>query len=619
MAAPDTQALRRLLFAVVEGTLALGCSSPSEPPAPPEPPPHDDCQPPGPGIIAVTTPVVRDAADGECDIVEAFRAATTRQAVNGDCPAGTGTDRIVLTAGRSYSIESTLTLAGASSLEVCGDGTAEIDAGGHWTSDALDRFGTCALHVAGDDANVRIDHVALSQNGATALTAVCLTLGSMILRHGHVTGFGRGGVLGVCDPAAGCDHDQLGQTSTLRVYNSLIENNRSPENGAGISAVGVGASLVVEHSSIVNNVSEASGGGVYYGSGWNNQRISSSTLSGNRARAGGGIAVKFAPCTATYLYVLNSTVANNTADSSGGGIEFLGDPTCAPQDLALVASIITNNVSTASDETNINGEFTGGMFTCSGASLAYVAPGRPTPIDLSPTAPCRFDVADAGLGPLLPMGGAGNLPLHPLLPGSPAIDAAVEDQSLVQQRDSWVPADDTEVPPDWTLFDPKVDGNGDGDAVRDLGAFELNLRWQTELLTVADKGNGLHEVLTTLEGYDRGASTRYAATSATNEFVTYVLPVAEAGRYGFTVGVRKAPNAGQVQWAVAESMQGPWGNAGAVVDLYSEVLTLTEIDSGATITFSSPGPKYFRCTVTGKNAASSGYDFILDYVTPRKL
>ncbi|HEX6767327.1 MAG TPA: hypothetical protein VF103_17635, partial [Polyangiaceae bacterium] len=283
MAAPERKA-SPLFRHLAVGMLALGCSDPS--PAPEELLPHDDCQAPGRGIIAVTTPVVHDRADGECDIVEAFRAAATHEAVHGDCPAGIGGDRIVLTAGRRYSIEHSLELGGPNSVEVCGEGTAEIAAGPSWTSDPLDRFSTCALHVAGNAANVTLDGVAFSQSGSTELTGICTTLGLISIRRARIAGFEHGGVLGLCEPESGCDHDGLGQATTLRVYSSLIEDNRSSENGAGIAAVGVGASLVIEHSSIVNNVSEASGGGVFYGSGWNNQRISNSTLSGNRARTG---------------------------------------------------------------------------------------------------------------------------------------------------------------------------------------------------------------------------------------------------------------------------------------------------------------------------------------------
>ena len=46
------------------------------------------------------------------------------------------------------------------------------------------------------------------------------------------------------------------------------------------------------------------------------------------------------------------------------------------------------------------------------------------------------------------------------------------------------------------MFDPLVDGDGDGTAVRDLGAIERNERWQTELLAVRAQGPAPHTVVT---------------------------------------------------------------------------------------------------------------------------
>ena len=132
-------------------------------------------------------------------------------------------------------------------------------------------------------------------------------------------------------------------------------------------------------------------------------------------------------------------------------------------------------------------------------------------------------------------------------PSTPRLDdrARRAARRLDRQRQS------ASAPADWMLFDPLVDGDGDGTAVRDLGAYERNDRWQTELLAVRAQGPSAHTVVTIPDGYDRGAGTTYAAASATNELVTYALPIGEPGRYDVIVGARKDADAGKFQVAIA--------------------------------------------------------------------
>jgi hypothetical protein len=562
--------------------------------------------------LAVTTTSVTDTPDGHCDIVEALAAATTMQPVHGDCPAGDGADEIVLADGATYTIDATLRVVTAVQFRTGGGGRATITAGGIWRDDPADPWSDCALFVSGDGASLTVMDLTLAQAGsATALSGACVTAGSLLLRRVHVTGFARGGIVSLCDPASRCDHDQLGQASTVSVYSSLIDLNSSPANGGGISSKGVGASVIVEHASIVNNAAQGDGGGVAFEGGWNNQRIASSTLSGNAATNGGAISVHFAPATNTYLYLLNSTVANNTAAALGGGIAFTGDG--FTQDVNVYASIVTNNAA-GTDEVDINGDWGGARMSCTSSSLVYVAPGRPTPYAL-PGAPCRYDVADARLGPLMSMGGEESLPVVPLLPGSPAIDAASDDQALDEQRDEWIAAVDPAAPDNWTLYDRVVDGDGDGVAVRDLGAYEVNLRWQTELLAVAASGPSPHTVVTTPSGFDRGAGTSYAAAGAGGEFVTYLLPVAQAGSYAVKVGILKAENAGSFQLAVADAATGPWTDVGSVQDTYAAGGGFAELGPLAAAAFGTPGQKALRFTVAGKNPQSAGYQLFLDYIS----
>src|SRR4029079_3622174 len=100
-----------------------------------------------------------------------------------------------------------------------------------------------------------------------------------------------------------------------------------------------------------------------------------------------------------------------------------------------------------------------GVFNCVSGSFIYVAPGYPRPTDMGG---CTFDVRNPFLGPLLPMGGEGDLPLHPLLMGNPAVERALAHITIDQQRNAWIDNIDPGTPADWTIFDPMVDGDGDG-------------------------------------------------------------------------------------------------------------------------------------------------------------
>ena len=574
--------------------------------------------------IVVTTTSVSDTPDGQCDLVEALRAVTTGAPVNGDCPAGSASTPVVLIAGQTYAIHRTLRIDGSAIVQSCGEGIATIVAGPDWTSDPSDPQSSCAiLATGGQTAQVQITDVTIAQAPGADLTGACVTVGELQLRRGRVTGFSEGGLLGTCDPGAGCDHDQLSQGSTLRVYNSLVDGNRNPNNGGGVSCKGSGASLIVEHSSIVNNVSDQAGGGIFYGSGWNNQRIANSTVSGNSAQTGGGVYVHFLPCTDTYVYVNNTTIANNLASGPGGGIFLEGNvdvdsganSSCFTQDVNIFSSIVSNNRSPASDEVNINADWRGARYGCGGSSLVYVAPGKPTPSSLDATQ-CRFDVQDAMLGPLMGMGGTGNLPVHPLLSQSPALHADVGDVAADQERDGWIASVDPAQPPPWMLFGRAV--RGEGGLATDLGPVEMNARWQIELLAVQAKGPAPHTVVTEPMGFDRGAGTSYAATGASGEFVTYVLPVTEAGTYAIDVGVLQGNASGQFQLAIAGDPAGPFVDLGGLQDTYAPNVSFPAV-AFPPFTFDAPGQKYLRFTVTGKNPASSAYGLYLDYIDVARM
>ena len=374
-------------------------------------------------------------ADGYCDILEAVAAAQAGESVR-ECANPGRSTRVILVGGASYPTARTLRFdAGTPDRRFqigIADGTtgaATISATTNWLLDPGDPPTSCLVHVSGG-VSVALSDVTLTPAPALSLSGACVTRGALDIRRARVTGFRRSGIVATCLPASGCDYESNGQDSTtLQVTSSLVDGNFTATDGGGIYSAGSNATVHVYHSSIVNNAADGAGGGIYFGGGWNTDIIQASTISGNSATTGGGIMVKFF-CSNTYVNVFNSTIARNTASGSGGGIQFEpADRACATQDVSVYGSVVAENQSVTTQESNINaGWWTDdpqgnlGIFSCFGGSFIYVAPGHPRPRVIDQA--CLFDVRDARLGPLLPMGGRGDLPAHPLLVGSPAIDAA---------------------------------------------------------------------------------------------------------------------------------------------------------------------------------------------------
>ena len=586
-----------------------------------------------PDGIVVDTPsgmLASESADGYCDILEAVAAADSRQSVH-ECANPKGWRTIVLKGGATYPTGKTLRFQAAPAPQnptpvrfTVAEGTtgmATISAAPPWLLDPGDPPTACLVHIS-KRAVVEASRVTLTQarDPSLALTGACVTNGALTIRDGRVTGFREHGLSATCLPSAGCDYDSDNTNGArIEVAGSLVDDNASSSDGGGLYSVGFNATVVVNHSSFINNAAARAGGGLYFGGGWNTNVIRASTISGNSAAVGGGAMVKF-ECSNTYLNVFASTIADNTAQQTGGGVQFEpADLACSKQDVSVYASVIGGNHAAASFESNINSSWWTpdgfGIFGCYQGSFIYVAPGLPAPQDIDGS--CVLTSRDPRLGPLTPMGGAGDLPVHPLLPGSPAIDAVTNPAAMYEdQRDGWIP--DLDPPVNgldaWTLFDRAADGDGDGRIAADFGAIEMNPRWQTELLAVADKGASAHQVAVTPAGFDRGAGTTYAATGATQEFVTYRLPIAEPGYYDVTVGVLRTPTGGKLQMAVATEASGPWTDLGMPQDTFATSSTFAAFGPFRSPLFLTAGERLIRFTVAGKNAASGGYQLAFDYI-----
>ncbi len=231
-------------------------------------------------------------------------------------------------------------------------------------------------------------------------------------------------------PVAGdADGGGVYNQGTLTLTDVVVANNTSAGGGGGLSSVN---DLTLTDCVVSGNTAATFGGGI------DNPltaTLTNVTVSGNTsAERGGGIANDLLDAIATLT---NVTIADNSASpGNGGGFYNLGAATFG---YVIVAD------SPSGDSCAGSGTLTSqGHNLDSGNTCGFTGPGDL--VDMDPR-----------LGPLQDNGGP--TPTQALLPGSPAIDAGGDDcpPPLTDQRG----------------FSRPADGNGDGIATCDIGAFEL--------------------------------------------------------------------------------------------------------------------------------------------------
>jgi CSLREA domain-containing protein len=208
--------------------------------------------------------------------------------------------------------------------------------------------------------------------------------------------------------------------ASVTVTNSTIARN----SGGGISN-GTGR-LTITGTTIVNNSTTGAGGGIFNSSGDPFRRVNTtitlinSTVSGNSAASGGGIA-NVPDQGGAGLFLTNTTIANNTATQQGGGIF---QSCCAPSDeedqgfIRLTNSLVAQNRAPAGPDVLILQGFLTASFNLIGnGSGSGIRDGENGNQVGSPGAPI-----DPKLGPLADNGGPTRT--RALLAGSPAINAA---------------------------------------------------------------------------------------------------------------------------------------------------------------------------------------------------
>lgn len=342
--------------------------------------------------ITVTTFDDEVNSDGDCSLREAVIAANSDTAVDA-CPAGNGADTIILPIG-----EFVFSLAGSGEngaltgdLDILDDLTV-IGVGANDTF--IDANGLDRVFELLNNSQVRL--VRLTARGGNSGTVAGgntrLTDGSSLILE-----FVR-----ISDTAVNSSAALFAITgSTLNIFTSRIENNLS----GGIQVQG-GAVLTVSNSSITGNLNAAGSGAGLSSSG--TVTLVNSTLSGNSASSSGGAIIS-----SGTLNVYNVTVTQNSAGTGGGTFPQGGGLYLSGGTAVLRNSIFANN-------TVVSG---GASHDCFGTivSEGYNLIENTTSCTITGDTTTNI----LGLDPMLDVlgGNGGGTLTHPLLAGSPAINA----------------------------------------------------------------------------------------------------------------------------------------------------------------------------------------------------
>lgn len=139
----------------------------------------------------------------------------------------------------------------------------------------------------------------------------------------------------------------------------------------------------------------------------------------------------------------------------------------------------------------------------------------------------------------------------------------------------------------------------------------IDMIYEGESLTISGSSGDGSTVYTSPNASD-GSYLRYNS-NAVNDYVTFTVNVLTAGTYKVHLINNLKNDRGIYQLAINDGSG--FTNVGSPVDLYLDatVSSFVAREMG-TFTFASAGNKAFKMTVTGKDAASTGYGISLDAI-----
>jgi CSLREA domain-containing protein len=409
--------------------------------------------------IHVTTTADDLAVNGNCTLREAVVAANTDASVDA-CPAGAGADTILLPAGvyrlalqgrgEGNTATGDLDVRGTLSIAGAGKGLTIIDGG------LLDRVFEITSGAAVDLTGMTVangDPGAGDGGGILVQPAASLRLANSEVSGNRAGGNQWGGgirnngtaTLDLTDVVrntagyAGGIHNN----GTLTMTRGTVGANTTTYFAGGIyNAV----MLTLDGVTVSGNTAGTNGGGLYSPSGLT--RLTNCTVSGNKARSlyGGGIWVYYGAA----MTLTNTTISNNSS-LAGAGICYM-----EPPDQVAGLGFVP-----AADEVKFQNSLLANNSGPNCTRTWLVPPIMSLGHNLDTDATCAFggpgdlNKVSALLGTLQNNGGP--TWTHALQSGSPAIDAG-DDAACPQTDQRGLPR--------------PVDGDGDGVASCDIGAFE---------------------------------------------------------------------------------------------------------------------------------------------------
>jgi len=397
--------------------------------------------------LTVSTIMDELNTDGDCSLREAITAANTDAVVDA-CPAGSGEDAIGFAPGVTGSIT---ILPTSTPLPTITDSVSIVGPGIGIIQIYLATSGS-VLSFSGSGKVFSVSGLTITGLGSST-TGINLSAGSLTVNSVWISANASNSGM------------YIFFNGTATVISSTITNNNAPAGG-GIQNFGA---LTLINSTVMNNGAGFGGGGIYNAG---TATIINSTINDNDTGGGitggdgGGI------FNSGTLTLTNSTVSGNTAafnvNSDGGGVANGGTGTLYINNSTIYSNTATIGLGGGLQVTTgtvtirnslIAGSIAGGDCNLSGGTI--VDAGNNIVEDNT----CGFTGgSDPLLGPLQDNGGPTFT--HMLLPGSPAIDAGN-------------PAGCTDgsgniLGTDQRGYSRTVDGDGNGSAVCDQGAFEFS-------------------------------------------------------------------------------------------------------------------------------------------------
>lgn len=405
----------------------------------------------------------RDAniSDAVCDtdLITAGLQCTLRAAVE-QANAVNSNDRVLFNLPANSTV--ILTAANGGEIPIENNGTLEIIGAG-----------ASSLTIDGGAGSNRIFY---TNKAVVSISGVTLT-------GGNATGSvdnGRGGAIYAFEGA-------------LTLNGVHVRGNAAPSNAGGGLFLSRGTSRIINSTISTNSALGAAG----FVNAEGMLTVTNSTISGNSTPTGGGGGFS----NTGTVTLSNVTITKNTAAQGGGIFQ-----TAASGAINFNNTIVAGNLSINNSNPEIR--FAGGTITSTGGNLVGNSSGDSidtrNPITYHPT-----DLQDINplLGPLANNGGT--TPTHSLSTGSPAIDKGIN--ALVPDAFDQRGTD----------FPRVRDGNGDGTATVDIGAFEVQMPPASTSVSVSGRvtsanGRGINKVRVTI--IDSSGETR---TAYSNPFGYY--------------------------------------------------------------------------------------------------